>query len=51
MPLTDSPWIMALLIPVLLVMHYGVIRPEERHLQERFGDEFRDYQSSVRRWL
>lgn len=25
--------------------------PEERHMQEQFGDEYRDYKSRVRRWL
>lgn len=27
------------------------IRPEERHLFERFGKRYRDYQKKVRRWI
>lgn len=27
------------------------IRPEERLLQDKFGDEFTSYKSTVRRWL
>jgi protein-S-isoprenylcysteine O-methyltransferase Ste14 len=25
--------------------------PEERHMEEQFGDEYRHYKASVRRWL
>jgi protein-S-isoprenylcysteine O-methyltransferase Ste14 len=47
----DSPWILAMLAPVLLVMSYGVIAREERYLEARFGEEYRSYARSVRRWL
>jgi protein-S-isoprenylcysteine O-methyltransferase Ste14 len=36
---------------VLLVVAVLVIRPEEQYLTQRFGDSYRRYQSSVRRWL
>lgn len=49
--LVDSLWGLLVLVPVLLVMHYGVIRREEQHLAARFGDEFRQYRSRVRRYL
>jgi protein-S-isoprenylcysteine O-methyltransferase Ste14 len=42
---------LALLIPCLVVMHYGVITREERYLDGKFGDAYRTYRAKVRRWL
>lgn len=40
------------LLPIaILVIHYGVILREERYLQKKFGAEYLDYKSRVRRWL
>jgi protein-S-isoprenylcysteine O-methyltransferase Ste14 len=36
---------------IWLTLRYGVIRHEEAHLAAKFGDEYRAYQSRVRRWL
>ena len=47
----DGIWVMAMLAPTLLVMHYGVIAREERYLEAKFGDEYLDYKRSVRRWI
>ena len=47
----DSPWILALVVPVLLVMRTGVIAREERYLERKFGAEYLDYKVSVRRWV
>jgi len=43
-PLLFSPFIW-------LSVHYGVIRNEERHLEARFGEAYRQYKTQVRRWL
>ena len=47
----DSIWILGLLIPAIVVMHYGVIVREERYLENKFGEEYLRYKRSVRRWL
>lgn len=44
-------WPLVLLVPALVVLHYGVILREERYLEAKFGDAYRDYRASVRRWL
>lgn len=47
----DNYWVLVMLAPVLVVMHYGVIIREERYLGGKFGDDYRNYKNSVRRWL
>ena len=46
-----SVWPLVLLAPLLIVMRYGVIGREERYLEGKFGDAYRAYLSSVRRWI
>jgi protein-S-isoprenylcysteine O-methyltransferase Ste14 len=45
------PWAAILFIPVFLALHFGVIIPEERHLDTAFGEPYRSYRQRVRRWL
>ncbi len=47
----DSWWGIVLLAPVLIVMHRGVIQHEERYLEQKFGDGYRQYRAAVRRYL
>jgi len=47
----DNFWVLVMLAPVLVVMHYGVITREERYLTAKFGDEYLNYKNTVRRWL
>jgi protein-S-isoprenylcysteine O-methyltransferase Ste14 len=47
----NSWWILLMVVPVLVVMHVGVIVREERYLEQKFGQLYRDYKASVRRWF
>jgi len=47
----DVWWGIVLLVLVLLVMHLGVIHREERYLERKFGDAYRQYRLAVRRYL
>jgi protein-S-isoprenylcysteine O-methyltransferase Ste14 len=47
----DSWWPTVLLLPVLLVVRWFVIAPEERYLERRFGADYLAYRQRVRRWL
>ena len=47
----DSPWLVATLIGAIVLMGMVVIPREERYLERRFGAEYLDYRSTVRRWL
>ena len=46
-----SVWAIALLLPLLVLMHVGVISREEEYLKRECGDMYRQYKSRVRRWL
>jgi protein-S-isoprenylcysteine O-methyltransferase Ste14 len=37
--------------PLVLALHFGVIKREERYLVAKFGAPYLEYQRSVRRWL
>lgn len=47
----DNAWLIFLLPPTLISVQYALIVPEERYLEQKFGDEFHDYKKRVRRWL
>jgi protein-S-isoprenylcysteine O-methyltransferase Ste14 len=47
----DSLITLLVLIPLLIVVHYGVVLREERYLERKFGDEYRRYKLAVRRWI
>lgn len=49
--LADSLWVLGLLVPVLAIIHYGVILREEQYLRSKFGATYERYQAAVRRWL
>ena len=47
----NSLWALALLPVSLALVARLSIRPEEEYLEETFGDAYRTYRASVRRWL
>ncbi len=47
----DNPWALALLLPIVLTIHFGVILREERYLEAKFGEAYVAYRASTRRWI
>ncbi|TIU96628.1 MAG: isoprenylcysteine carboxylmethyltransferase family protein [Mesorhizobium sp.] len=47
----QNAWILVLTLPLAILIRYGVVAREEAYLERRFGDTYRDYKQSVRRWL
>jgi protein-S-isoprenylcysteine O-methyltransferase Ste14 len=49
--LVDALWPLVLLGPMLVLLVKGVVVREEQYLAAKFGDEYRNYKTRVRRWL
>ena len=49
--LLNTVWPLAFAPLIWVMLRFGVIRHEEAHLEATFGDVYRDYKASVRRWL
>jgi protein-S-isoprenylcysteine O-methyltransferase Ste14 len=47
----NTVWPIILMPALLWVNHFGIILREERYLESKFGDEYRNYRATVRRWL
>ncbi len=47
-----NDWITLLfVVPLALIMHYGVVLREERYLTAKFGEPYLELKRAVRRWL
>ena len=47
-----NDWITLLfVVPLALVLHFGVILPEERYLEAKFGEQYLALKREVRRWI
>ena len=44
-------WLPLLMVPAALLLHFGVVRREEQHLEREFGEDYRRYQAQVPRYL
>jgi protein-S-isoprenylcysteine O-methyltransferase Ste14 len=47
-----NDWITLLfVVPLALVLHFGVILPEEKYLEAKFGEQYLALRREVRRWI
>ena len=47
----NSVWVLVSIVPLFLLFHFGVVRPEERYLSAKFGSAYDEYRRRVRRWV
>ena len=47
----NNSWLAIMVLPACVATQYLVIHHEEAYLLRRFGEQYRDYQRQVRRWL
>jgi protein-S-isoprenylcysteine O-methyltransferase Ste14 len=45
-----APWVVLMAVPAAFITRRVVIDKEERYLAAKFGPEYQDYKSHVRRW-
>ena len=44
-------WLLLLILPSWIVLHFGVVTREERYLERKFGETYRRYKQHVPRYL
>ena len=45
-----SDWLLVMTVAFVPVIHFGVVRREERYLEAKFGDAYRQYKARVPRY-
>jgi protein-S-isoprenylcysteine O-methyltransferase Ste14 len=45
-----SDWTLVLVVPAALILLFGVVKREERYLEAKFGDSYREYTRRVPRY-
>jgi protein-S-isoprenylcysteine O-methyltransferase Ste14 len=45
-----SDWTLVMTVALVPVLHFGVVKREERYLEEKFGDAYRAYRARVPRY-
>ncbi|MEM9170132.1 MAG: isoprenylcysteine carboxylmethyltransferase family protein [Pseudomonadota bacterium] len=48
---TGNLWTIMATLGGGVLMTYFVIKPEERYLEDKFGDDYTTYKNNVRRWI
>lgn len=48
--LLASDWMLVMTLALVPVLHFGVVRREERYLEAKFGDTYRRYRQAVPRY-
>ena len=46
-----SDWTLVLVLPAALILHFGVVKREERYLTATFGESYQTYTSTVPRYF
>jgi protein-S-isoprenylcysteine O-methyltransferase Ste14 len=49
--LLNSLWLLILLVPAMIAVHFILIVPEEQYLEGQFGEPYRRYTRLVGRWV
>ena len=44
-------WTLVTLLVSIIVCHYALIIPEEKYLAAKFGEEYKEYTTTVHRWI
>lgn len=47
----ELDWIFLLIVPSCVLLHFAVVRREERYLEQKFGDAYRHYKARVPRYF
>jgi protein-S-isoprenylcysteine O-methyltransferase Ste14 len=47
----NSRWFLVATVILFFLLHFGVIRREERYLSHKFGNAYDNYRRRVRRWI
>jgi protein-S-isoprenylcysteine O-methyltransferase Ste14 len=44
-------WLLLLIVPSVVLLHFGVVMREEQYLERKFGAEYQSYKARVRRYV
>lgn len=47
----NSWWVLLAIVPLFLLLQFGVVLREEQYLSGKFGGAYDDYRRRVRRWI